>query len=184
MKQKRLAFLDRDGTIIVEHGHLTDPRRVELLAGAAEGINRLKRLGYLPVVITNQSVVGRGLCTFEDVLAVNRKMISDLAEVGAYVDGVFMCPHHPKAGCSCRKPRAGLFYEAASALGVGLENSVVIGDKLSDLEAGRLIGARCILVRTGYGAKEETKLQSQADWVVDTLAQAAERLERMDHAGF
>lgn len=177
MKHKGIVFLDRDGTIIVERHHLTDPGAVTLIDGAAEGIRLLRLLGYTVAVVTNQSVVGRGLCDTEAVHRVHRRMLELLTHAGAHVDAVLFCPHHPNDGCACRKPRPGLLLEAKCQLGVSLHRSIVIGDKPCDLQAGTAVGAYRILVRTGYGRHHEKTVGSEADLVVDGVLDAARKLE-------
>ena len=159
---RRLAvFLDRDGTLIRERGYLKDPARVELEQGAAEAVARLNRIGYAVVLVTNQSGVARGYYTEEDVAAVHERIECLLAAEGARLDGVYYCPHYPEGvvqeyrqACSCRKPAGGMLLQASKELGIRLEGSYMIGDKLTDAEAARRAGLTGILVRTGYGEDE------------------------------
>ncbi|MCI0433281.1 MAG: HAD-IIIA family hydrolase [Gemmatimonadetes bacterium] len=157
---KRAAFLDRDGTIIVEQEYLADPAGVELLPGAAAALGALRDCGYSLVVVTNQSGIARGLYTEDDFLAVQGRLASLLAEEGVRLDGVYMCPHHPAitGPCECRKPGLALYRQAAETLGVELSKSVWIGDRAHDVEPALRLGGRGWLVRTGYGRSHESDL--------------------------
>lgn len=170
------AFLDRDGTVIVEKNYLGDPAGVELLPGAAAGMRRLRELGYGLVLVTNQAGVGRGFFTEAAVAAVHQRLTELLAVAGVVLDGIYYCPHHPAAGCTCRKPLPGLIRQAQADLPVDLARSVVIGDKPSDIELGRAVGMRAILVETGYGADHAAS--TGADAVVPDLLAAAAFLAR------
>jgi len=170
------AFLDRDGTVIVERHYLGDPAGVTLLPGAAEGLRRLSAVGVQLVLVTNQSGVARGYFTEEDMHAVHMRLSHLLAEEGVTLDAIFTCPHHPDANCACRKPRVGMLEQARRELSVDWERSAVIGDKPCDIEMGRAAGLTTILVRTGYGANPAGPTACKPDWVVDTLDEAATRL--------
>lgn len=150
----RCAFLDRDGTIIVERHYLHDPAAVVLLPGAVDGLRALQELGFRLVVVTNQSGVGRGYFTQADVDAVHARLEALLATAGVRLDGIYCCPHRPEEGCACRKPATGLVDRACAELGLDPRTSVMIGDKASDIELGARCGMATILVRTGYGAGE------------------------------
>jgi D-glycero-D-manno-heptose 1,7-bisphosphate phosphatase len=162
MKRGRKAvFLDRDGTLIQDKDYLKDPDQVVLEPGAAEAVAGLNRSGFAVVLVTNQSGVARGYYTEEDVAAVHRRLESLLETEGARLDGVYYCPHYPEGAveeyrqsCSCRKPASGMLLRAAEDLGIRLEGSYMIGDKLTDTEAARREGLTGILVRTGYGESE------------------------------
>lgn len=158
---KRAVFLDRDGTINVEKEYLYRKEDFEFIPGVPEAIRLLNEAGVMVVVVTNQSGVARGYYTEEDVENLHRHIARELKEAGAHVDAWLYCPHHPSGRgsyalpCDCRKPLPGMLREAARRHGIDLENSVMIGDKLADVEAGQAAGCRTILVRTGYGADEE-----------------------------
>ena len=165
----RALFLDRDGTVCHEVGYVNHPRRLSLLPGSAEAIRQSRRAGYLCVVVTNQAGVARGYFEEGLVQAANQRLARLLDAEGTALDGIYYCPHHPTAGespyrldCSCRKPRPGMLEQAARDLDIDLAESVMIGDKISDVEAGHQVGARGILVRTGYGLGEEEF--KKADW--------------------
>ncbi len=179
MNQSRppAVLLDRDGTIIVEKEYLADPAGVELLPGAAAGLRAMRDLGCLLAVVTNQSGVGRGYYTLEDMHAVNRRMVELLAREGIALDGIYFCPHAPESGCACRKPQPGLGLQAARELGFDPQDAVIVGDKQADMGLARALGARGILVRTGYGRDEERHAAGQENsTVVDDLSGAARML--------
>ncbi len=178
---KPAAFLDRDGTVIVEKEYLSDPDGVELLPGAAAGLKLLRKRGFLLVLVTNQAGVGRGYYGEEAVTAVNARLHDLLlGAAGIALDGVYYCPHHPDAGCRCRKPAPGMLEQAVRDLRIDLERSVVIGDRPSDVELGRLCGGGGILVRTGYGAAHEESGACTPVFVADDLLAAARWLARRD----
>jgi histidinol-phosphate phosphatase family protein len=175
----RLVALDRDGTINVERHYLADPAALELLPGAAAAIRILRGLGLPVVVVTNQSGIGRGYFPAETSAAIHVRLAQLLAEAGASLDGIYVCPHRPEEGCACRKPASGLLEQAARDHGAELGRSFVIGDKSCDIEAGKRVGATTLLVRTGHG---ETTLQNHeagADHVVDDLEKAARVIARL-----
>ncbi len=158
---KRAVFLDRDGTINIEKEYLYRAEDFEFIPGAAEAIRLLNQAGLLVVVVTNQSGVARGYYTEDDVELLHRHIDRELARSDAHVDAWLFCPHHPDGNgsyalpCNCRKPLPGMLQEAARRYDIDLGNSVMIGDKRADIEAGEAAGGRTILVRTGYGADEE-----------------------------
>ncbi len=171
------AFLDRDGTIIVERQYLSDPAGVELERGAAQALAGLAQAGYALVVITNQAGIARGLYGPQDFEAVQARLVEVLAEKGVRLDGVYHCPHHPDFGglCDCRKPGVGLYLQAADDLGLDVRRSLYIGDRLHDVQPSRVLGGTGILVRTGYGAGEESGLR-RGCLAVDDLAELLARL--------
>jgi D-glycero-D-manno-heptose 1,7-bisphosphate phosphatase len=156
------VFLDRDGTVIEEVEYLATPDEVRLIPGAADAIARLNALEVPVVVVTNQAGVARGFFPESRVAEVHARLDRLLADRSAHVDRYYVCPHHPREGvapyrreCDCRKPRPGLLLRAAADLRLDLASSCLVGDKLSDLEAGASAGCHTILVRTGYGARHE-----------------------------
>ena len=178
MNPRRFVLLDRDGTIIVEKHHLADPRDVELLPGAASGLRTLAELGLGLVVVTNQSVIGRGMLTIEGLGAVHDRMIAQLGEHGVRIDGIYFCPHHPDDGCPCRKPGTAMVKEAAEDLHFEAAESFVIGDAASDVELGQAVAATTVLVLTGRGA-EALARGCRADHVVADLVEAASLISEL-----
>ncbi|MBI3945599.1 MAG: D-glycero-beta-D-manno-heptose 1,7-bisphosphate 7-phosphatase [Armatimonadetes bacterium] len=169
----RLVFLDRDGTLNVERYYLSSPEQVTLLPGAAEGVRRMREMGLATVVATNQSGLARGYFDAAALERVHERLRALLAEAGAAVDAIYVCPHHPDEGCDCRKPAPGMGRRAARDFGADPARAFVIGDKVCDIHFGQAIGATTLLVRTGYGAEVEASGGAGADYVVDDLREAA-----------
>jgi D-glycero-D-manno-heptose 1,7-bisphosphate phosphatase len=136
----RAVFLDRDGTLIVDVGYPRDPDDVQLLQGVPEGLRSLRSAGFRLVLASNQSGIGRGIVSKDEARAVHGRFTELLAGQGIELDGAKYCPHAPEAGCRCRKPEPGMLLDAARELGLDLEGSWMIGDKASDVEAGRRSG--------------------------------------------
>lgn len=158
LKQKQKAvFLDRDGTINVYKGFIRKAEELELLEGAAQAIQMINSRGYLAIVVTNQPVIARGECSYEELERIHDKMETLLGQEGAYVDDIFYCPHHPDCGfegeipelkfrCECRKPKPGLLFEAANKYHIDLTKSYMIGDDEKDLEAGKAAGCKASIL--------------------------------------
>jgi len=179
---KRFVLLDRDGTIIVDKHYLHDPKEVELLPNAAEGLKRMQDMGFGLAVLTNQSGVGRGYFTEEEVRACNARMQELLEPYGIVISGFFFCPHSPDDTCDCRKPAPGLMRQAAESLGFDSSESYMIGDKKADVGVGQATSAVSVLVRTGYGRKAETDCGEQADYCADDLLDAAEFIRQRERS--
>lgn len=159
----KAVFMDRDGTITEEVGYINHPSRLKLFDWTVEAIRQLNRAGLKAVVITNQAGVARGYFTEDLVKEVHLLLTEQVSRAGARLDGIYYCAHHPSVGeppyrqdCDCRKPRPGLLHRAASELGIDLANSYMVGDRYGDVELARSVGARAILVKTGYGLGEYT----------------------------
>lgn len=178
MNRQRYAILDRDGTIIVEKNYLADPDQVELLPGAAAGLRLMQEAGLGLLVVTNQSGIGRGYFDWPRLEEIHARLIRLLRDAGITLDGIYVCPHLPEEGCECRKPAPGLARQAAREHGFDPRDSFLIGDKLSDIQFGRNIGAVTILTRTGYGAAGEPEGGVSPDYVVDDLIGAARIIAR------
>lgn len=148
------VILDRDGVINRDRAdYVKTPAELDFLPGSLEAIAALTQAGYGVVVATNQSGVGRGLLSEQDLDAIHAKLETAVKAAGGQLLGVFACPHAPDAGCACRKPRAGLLQQIATWAGIDLVGVPVVGDAVRDLEAARSVGALPILVRTGHGEK-------------------------------
>ena len=143
---KRAVFLDRDGTLIEDMGYLKNPDGVRLLPGCGVALAALQRNGFLLVLVSNQSGIGRGWLTRDEVERVHERVVSLLAEHGARFDAVYYCPHGPEEGCACRKPAPGMLLQAARELEIDLRTSFLVGDKPSDIEAGHRAGCRTVLL--------------------------------------
>ena len=178
---RRAVFLDRDGTINVEKDYLYRIEDLELIDGSVEAIRLLNEAGFLVVVVSNQSGVARGYYTEDDVELLHRHIAAELEKSGARVDAWLFCPHHPDGRgsyslpCDCRKPLPGMLKEAAHRYDIDLDTSIMIGDKIADTEAGNAAGSRSILVRTGYGADNESLVSSSTE-VYDDLLSAVQGL--------
>ena len=177
MAGRPAVFIDRDGTLTEEVGYVNHPSRLRVLPRSAEAIRRLNAAGIAAVVVTNQAGIARGYFSAEVLAAVNDALISQLKDEGAHLDGVYVCPHHPSEGkppyrmvCECRKPKPGLLLRAASDLSLDLARSTLVGDKGSDLVAARAVGARGVLVLTGYGLGEWEYRRSALPTAPDHLA--------------
>lgn len=153
-------FLDRDGVIIKNQpNYIRDWSEVEFFPQALEALAWLSTSSYKIVIATNQSAVGRGILSLQAAEGINQQLVQEIQQAGGRIDGVFMCPHAPADGCECRKPRPGLFRQAAKALSIDLQRSMMIGDALADLQAGQAAGIqRLVLVRTGRGADQEASV--------------------------
>jgi D-glycero-D-manno-heptose 1,7-bisphosphate phosphatase len=192
-RMKPAVFLDRDGTINEQMGYINHLSRFIMLPDAANAIKRLNAAGIPVVVVTNQSGLARGYFPESLLGEVHQKMEQKLADEGAHVDGIYICPHHPEAkeekfreNCNCRKPKNGLFLQAAADLQLDLSKSYVVGDRWSDLKAAAQCQAKGILVLTGYGRgdyefigpNQETQphyvaenLQDAVTWILEDLGQ-------------
>lgn len=142
---RRALFLDRDGTLIVDVGYPREPERVERIPGAAEALAELQKSWAL-VVISNQSGIGRGRITEAEAAAVHERFVHLFADAGVTFAGSYYCPHAPDAACRCRKPLPGMLQDAVAALDIDVAASVMIGDKVSDLEAGRAAGCGRVIL--------------------------------------
>jgi len=173
--RKGLLVVDRDGTLIEEKHYLADPAGVALLPGVVDGLRRFAEHGYDVAVVTNQSGIARGYFDEQALAAIHAELRRQLAEHGIDLHGIWHCPHHPEAGCACRKPEPRLLEQAMRTLGYRPEQVLVVGDKACDIELGARIGVRTALVRTGYGAGTERAADCHPDRIVDSLAQLAEQ---------
>jgi lipopolysaccharide heptosyltransferase II len=182
------VFLDRDGTLNTGGPYLDKAENLCLFEGVGRAIARLNAQRLHAVVVTNQSGVARDYFSETSLNTIHQKLEELLLLDGAHLDGIYYCPHHPEIGaypyrqaCNCRKPGTGLLEQAALDLGVRLTDSYVVGDRISDLEAGRRVGAKLILVLTGHGAEERQKLfKDQGDNIIRPDHIAANLLEAVD----
>ena len=177
------VFLDRDGTINEEVNYLGDPADLKLTPGAAQAIHLLNSHHIPVIVVTNQAGIARGYFTETQMHLVHQALDWMIAVENAKIDAYYFCPHHPTAGigdykitCTCRKPQPGMLYQAAQDLQLDLSKSYLVGDKLTDIQAGNLAGCQTILVETGYG-KEESKTkqnETKPDQISPNLLNAIE----------
>jgi len=166
MGSRPAVFLDRDGCVNVEDDHIRRVEQFRLYPDAIASIKRLNDAGFLVVVITNQSGVARGYMSEKLVREVHTLLLKWTAEGGARIDRIEYCPHHPEGAvepyaveCDCRKPRPGMLLRAAEEMDIDFTRSYVVGDKISDIELGPATGAKSVIVRTGFGAREIGKIE-------------------------
>jgi D-glycero-D-manno-heptose 1,7-bisphosphate phosphatase len=161
----KAVFLDRDGTVIRDYGYLADPEQIALLPGAGKALAALQNAGFLLVLITNQSGVGRGFFSETAVHAQHARLHDLLAPFGVRIAAIEYCPHAPEENCACRKPSPHMLLRAAAKLDVRLTDSFMIGDKPTDIAAGKAAGCRTVAI--GFG-------DAQEDFCAPDLAAAAD----------
>ena len=174
MIKNRFIILDRDGTVIVDKNYLDNPDGVELLPGAAEGLRKMIAAGYSLIFVSNQSGLGRGMFDLSTLEAINARMTTILESEGIAHKGIYYCPHTPEDNCTCRKPHTELVLKAASELGFKPEESWVMGDKAADINLGKAINSRTILVLTGEGSQTALNSSVSPDYVAKDLSDAAD----------
>lgn len=177
MSRRRAVFFDRDGTLMEEVEYCCDPAKVKVISGVPEAIGELKSAGYLAIIVSNQSGIGRGLFTEAQYAAVQQEL---LRQIGAHrIDASYFCPDAPGVPSLRRKPEPGMVLEAAAEFQIDLAASFLVGDKASDIGCGRRAGTHTILVRTGYGAALERDPAFVApDYVADDVPKAVRWLLR------
>lgn len=184
--RQRAIFLDRDGTMNVSKGFISNADDLELIPGTIEAIKAINKSGALAIVITNQPVIARGECSFEELHNIHNKLKTLLGEKGAFVDDIFYCPHHPDKGfegevpelkfdCECRKPKTGMINEAVDKYNIDLSKSYMVGDSTMDLELARNAGVKSVLVDTGF-AGNDGKYDRSCDIESKDLLDAIEKI--------
>ena len=177
----RAVFLDRDGTISEEVGYIYHAGLYKVFSWSGPAIRKINEHGMKAIVITNQSGVGRGYFDEGSVEEVHDILRGELAVHNAKLDAIYTCTHHPEAGCDCRKPNSGMLLKARDEMNIDLTQSFVIGDKYLDVETAHNVGAKGILVLTGYGREEREKHKSsrrQPDLIADNLMDAVDAILR------
>ena len=187
MNKKKCIFLDRDGTINVYKELLHKQEDLELETNAAKAIKLINDSDFICIVVSNQPVVARNLCTLEEAWNINRKLEELLyQENGSYLDDIFICPHHPDKGypeenkeykidCDCRKPKIGMILEAAKKHNIDLSKSYMVGDTTIDIMTGKNAGLQTILVKTGLAGQDKI-FNVNANFVKDDLLKAIKKL--------
>jgi D,D-heptose 1,7-bisphosphate phosphatase len=175
------VFLDRDGTINEEVGYLRNLEQLKLFPRSAAAIRMLNQRGIKVIVVTNQSGVARGYFGEDFVQEVHGSLQKQLCAEEAHIDAFYYCPHHPTEGlspyrqvCACRKPEAGMLLQASRDLHIDLSRSYMVGDMMKDVQAGRKVATKGILVMTGYGTGEKTDEKLLLDYVSPDLWAAVE----------
>jgi D-glycero-D-manno-heptose 1,7-bisphosphate phosphatase len=169
-KTCRTVFLDRDGTINIDVEYLHEPEKFRLTPNALAGLKRMQAMGFKLVIITTQAGIGLGYFTKEDFYRVNREMFRQLASAKVIIERIYFCPHSLGDNCDCRKPKTALFERARQELCIDMQGSYMIGDKTSDIEAGRRAGCRTILLKTD---RSDTEYKVKPDHVAADLLDAA-----------
>ncbi len=185
--KQRAIFLDRDGTMNVSKGFISKVEDLELIPGTVEAVKAINKSGALAIVITNQPVIARGECSFEELHNIHNKLKTLLGEKGAFVDDIFYCPHHTDKGfegevpelkfdCECRKPKTGMIKEAVGKYNIDLSQSYMVGDSTMDLEMARNAGVKSVLVNTGF-AGNDGKYSRKCDIEAKDLLDAVEKIK-------
>ena len=185
--KQRAIFLDRDGTMNVSKGFISKAEDLELIPGTIEAVKAINKSGALAIVITNQPVIARGECSFEELHNIHNKLKTLLGEKGAFVDDIFYCPHHTDKGfegevpelkfdCECRKPKTGMIKEAVGKYNIDLSQSYMVGDSTMDLEMARNAGVKSVLVNTGF-AGNDGKYSRKCDIEAKDLLDAVEKIK-------
>ncbi|GMO37733.1 MAG: HAD-IIIA family hydrolase [Termitinemataceae bacterium] len=183
---QKCIFLDRDGTLNKLNGLIYDPEQLELEETAANAIKEINNSDYLAIVITNQPVVARGLCSENTVAMIHNKLETLLGAQGAYLDGIYYCPHHPDTGyegenvkykiaCHCRKPDIGLIEDCVRHFNISLKHSFFIGDSTGDIQTGKNAGLKTVLLKTGEAGLDK-KYDVYPDYIADTVFCAVKKI--------
>lgn len=193
MSKRPAVFIDRDGTLNEDVGYPGRPDQVRIFERSYEAVRRLNRAGFVTVVVTNQSGVGRGYFSEKDVNIVHQAVAEAMAARGARLDAFYYCPHYVGSkdpayalDCGCRKPKPGLGRRAAADLKLDLAASYMVGDKVEDIEFAAALGVTPVLVLTGYGEESRRRLaetgpapafvaadiQAAVDWILGQAARA------------
>lgn len=165
----RAVFIDRDGTINVNYGYINNPNDFKMYPGVAKGIKLLQENGFKIIVITNQSGIARGYFSEKSLEEIHEKMKKELSKEDAGVDAIYHCPHHPDEKCNCRKPNPGMLEKAIKDFDIDIENSFIIGDRMLDVEAGRNVGCKTVLVPEDKELvkKEREESDVKPDYICD-----------------
>ena len=177
-------FLDRDGTINVDHGYVHESDNFQFIPGVIDAMRELKKMGYALVVVTNQSGIARDIFTEDTFMHLTEWMDWSLADREIDLDGIYYCPHHPEGTreeyrqqCDCRKPQPGMLLSAQKELNIDMSASYMVGDKIDDMLAGKAAGVGIkVLVRSGKPVTEAA--ENAADWVIDSLADLPSRIKQ------
>lgn len=177
---KKAIFFDRDGVLIEDSHLITSMSQVKLIAGAASLISYCREKGFLTFIVTNQTVVARGLISFDQAVRLNNQILLGIRsrEKNAIFDKTYICPHHPnanileyKVSCECRKPKSGMILQAQREFDIDLDQSWIIGDRLTDVYAGRAVGLKAILLKSDVQKEKliESDLVLDSDFLNPTI---------------
>lgn len=173
------VFIDRDGTIIAQVDDLISASQLKILKGVPDGVRILNKLGFLVIVITNQSIIGKGLTTLPKVKKINKILNSQLNKKGAVIDAFYVCPHRYEDRCACRKPKPGLINVAVKKYNVDITSSFFIGDDMRDMEAGKRAKLKTILVKTGNAGADKRFFDVRPDLITRNFLSAAKSIARV-----
>ncbi|MFC0309184.1 D-glycero-beta-D-manno-heptose 1,7-bisphosphate 7-phosphatase [Gallibacterium trehalosifermentans] len=186
---KKAVFLDRDGTLNIDHGYVHTIDQFQFIDGSIEALKALQEMDYALVLVTNQSGIARGYFTEEQFNQLTEWVDWSLEDRGVHLDGIYYCPHYPEGigeyrqECNCRKPKGGMLLEAINDLNIDAKQSIMIGDKLDDVLAGRAVGVGCtVLVRTGKPIS--TEIEKEANYVIDSIADLPELVRQIHSSKF
>lgn len=168
----KAIFLDRDGTINIDYGFVHKIKDLKFIPRTFQALKRLQKLGFLLIIITNQSGIGRGYYKFSDFNRFMSHIYDRLNKKGIKIIKTYICPHHPDANCQCRKPKTYNFNNAINKFKIDISRSYVIGDKTEDIKTGKNIGAKTILVKTGKGGMDK-KYKVKPDFITRNLYDAS-----------
>jgi 3-deoxy-manno-octulosonate cytidylyltransferase (CMP-KDO synthetase) len=179
---KKAIFLDRDGTINIDYGYVSRPKDLHLLKNSGTTLRILQEKGYLLILITNQSGIGRKYYTLDNFFAVNDILIKKLSKYHVTIDDVFFCPHNPDDLCSCRKPSPSMVFKASKKWNIDLKKSFFIGDKISDILCGKNSGCKTIMIKNSSSKRKEipTSVVEQADYTITNLKECIPIIERIE----
>lgn len=184
--RRKAVFLDRDGVICENRdNYVKSSQEFVWIPGAKKALSRLRSHGYITVVITNQSAIGRGIISRRTLEEIHERMGEEIAETGGKIEKVYYCPHKPEDGCSCRKPEPGLLLKAAGDLKLDLRTSYLVGDAITDIEMGHTVGSRTIMVKTGKGLSEladKNRWKIRPDYIAQDLSEAVDLILKLGSA--
>lgn len=175
MPKNKAIFLDRDGTLIKDKNFLANIKDIKIFKNAFTALKKLQQQGFLLFIVSNQSGISRGYFTKEKAEEINEEIKNIFAKKNILFTDIFFCPHKPEDNCRCRKPAIKLFLQAQKKYKINFKSSYIIGDKVSDMQAGKNIKAKTVLVLTGYGKKSYLELKEKkchADFVSKNLLDA------------
>ena len=182
LQQNIAVFLDRDGTLNEDRGYVTSPEQLVIFSGVPEALARLNQLGVKVILVTNQSAIGRGLLTIQDLQHIHQKLEDLLRAHGGRIDQVYVCPHHPDEVCTCRKPHVAMLKQAAERFSLDLSQCFFVGDKCSDLEAANKAGVAGVLVMSSVYGEAAVRARDNGEFpiahVAQTFVHAVDWIER------
>ncbi|MBT4376303.1 HAD family hydrolase [archaeon] len=169
----KAIFLDRDGTINKDSGHVHKIEDLVILDKVIEGLKLFQEMGYFPIIVTNQAGIGKGYYQEKDFQNFNNSLVRHLKKHGIKIEQTYFCPHAPKEECLCRKPNVDLLYQAKGDYNINFEESYFIGDKNTDILAGKKVGCKTLLVLTGETKNHLEARKCSPDFIAKNLLDAA-----------